>query len=181
YTNVQIQPLEQPLKVSPKATPYAYLTDWQLSEQFEEELHSQGVVYRMMENTKDKKWQSVRADRHGLVNLSKFYETPRHTVIAKTSIQSDADKTVNLLFDYSFAAIILLNNQILFAGKELDTNNFMEVQDGEQRLTLNLKAGDNELLFLITADDLWQKSVGNPTYLGTMQAMNWGFLARLEN
>ena len=179
YANVQIQPLDQSLTVPNRSTTHSYLTDWKLSEQFEDNLNTQGGLFRWMDSLKNTTWQSVQADRHGLVNLSKFYETPRHTVIAKTTIPSDTDKSINLLFDYSFAAIVILNNQVLFAGKELDTDNFMEVHDGEQQLTLDLKKGTNELVFFITADDLWQRE-GNPTYLGVMQAMNWGFIARLE-
>ena len=68
-----------------------------------------------------------------------------------------------------------MNDQVLFFGRELDSDNFMRMMDGEQKIDLSLKKGDNTLVFWIRSDDEWQEA--NPRYLGRKQAMNWGFVA----
>lgn len=182
FRNVNISELNEPFDVVEKEDRGQYIDTWSLSEQFEVNFYSQNeisVLYH--EQSTNAKWKTIKADNDGLVNIARFYEYPRNAVFAISEIYSDSAKTVDLLFDYSFSLLIGLNNDILFCGTELDTKNYMRVIDGEEKLTLSLNKGKNVLFFIIKSDDVWQKSVKNPLYLGRMQAHNWGFIARLAN
>ncbi len=182
FKNVEISELNKSFDVADEHSPYNYINTWRLSEQFEVNFNSQQAIYsKYKEQNKNEQWQTIHADKDGIVNISKYYDHPKNTIIATAEIFSENDKKVDLLFDYSFSLVIGLNRVILFCGTELDTDNFMRVIDGEEKLTLNLKEGRNELVFMIKADDIWQEAVNNPPYLGRKQAANWGFIARLDN
>ncbi len=182
FRNVEIQELKSGNDIVEPDSPYKYICAWKLSEQFEVDFNCQKEVYSKYQEQKElKNWKDITVDKDGIVNISKYYKYPRNTVIATTEINSDKDKELDLLYDYTFSMVIMLNGEILFCGTELDTKNFMRVIDGEEHLTLNLKEGKNELMFMIKADDVWQKAVNNAPYLGRNQAANWGFIARLAN
>ena len=182
FKNVRINKLENELEVQEQENLNRYLNEWILSEQFEMKFHSQTEIYnRYTEQMKKDTWQKVKADRNGIINLSKYYEHPQNCIVAKTEIHADKNKEIDLLFDYTFSMAIILNQDLLFSGTELDTKNFMRVIDGEEKITLRLNKGKNELIFVINADDPWQRSVNNPMLFNRTQAMNWGFLARLSN
>ncbi len=182
FKNVEIQTLKESFNVTELSSPYKYIDKWRLSGQFEVDFFSQRAIYsKYKEQNKNENWKTIIADNDGIVNIAKYYEHPENTIIASSHIFSNYDKEVILHFDYTFSLAIMLNQTILFCGTELDTNNFMRVIDGEEALTLNLKKGKNELVFMIKADDVWQEAVNNPPYLGRKQAANWGFIARLDN
>ena len=179
FANITIEELETPFEVEQKLPEETYLTNWKIFEQFESELKTQFEVYRILEQKRNVR--SITADEYGLVNLARYYDHPRNWAMAKTTFVSEKEQTKELLFDYSSIATIVLNGQIIFFGRELDTHNYGLVEDGEQTLSLHLKSGENTLVFLVKADDLWQEGMGNPPYLGRTQAMNWGFIARLAD
>jgi len=183
FANVQINKIDAPFKVSPQTISNRYINKWEISEQFESSLISQKDFYLNIEKLANNKesWQNIKADPDGLVNLAKYYNFPRNTVFARTTIISEKEKEIDLLFDYTFSVMIALNRAILFCGTELDSHNFMRVIDGEEKQTLTLHKGENELIFMIRADDCWQEAVENDPYLGRRQSMNWGFIARLSN
>ena len=182
YTNIEIRPLEKPFSVEDTEQAAGFLNDWEVSEQLEGNFYSQRLFFQKLNHAEEKgKWKSVQADKNGIVNLSKYFEYPQQSAFAKTTIQSDQAKEIWLEYDYTQVLMIVLNGQILFHGRELDTGNFMRMMAGEESITLPLQAGDNQLVFWIRSDDEWQKEVGNPPYLGRDQAMNWGFLARMAN
>ncbi|MGK7396383.1 MAG: family 16 glycoside hydrolase [Candidatus Cyclobacteriaceae bacterium M3_2C_046] len=181
FANVSVRELEQPFSIREEKTSHKYLVRWMLSPQFEASFHSQSEVYANYKKMADQEWIQIEADRNGIVNLARHYDIPQNVVFAKTIIEAEQDKSVELLFDYTLSLMVALNNEILFCGTELDTRNFMRVIDGEERLTLPLKQGQNELVFMVQADDLWQEAVQNPLHLGQRQAMNWGFIARLND
>lgn len=182
FTNVEIKALNSPFEVGTPAKKHTYLSHWQTSPQMDGNIATQAAFYdKLNKAQKAGFWKPVIADKNGLVNLAKYFEFPKQTVIVKTTIESTQAKTIDLQFDFSQTMIIALNGTILFHGKELDTSNFMRVMDGEENLSLSLQKGKNELVFMIRSDDEWQEGVGNPTYLGRMQAMNWGFIARLSS
>ncbi len=182
FKDVRINELKRELEVQEQENLYKYLNEWMLSEQFEMKFHSQSEIYNRLNEQKEKgNWQKVKADRNGIVNLSKYYDHPQNSIIAKTEIHANSNKEIDLLFDYTFAMAIVLNQDVLFSGTELDTKNFMRVIDGEEKVTLSLNEGKNDLIFVINADDTWQKAVNNPLVLNRMQAMNWGFIARLSD
>jgi hypothetical protein len=182
FRNVKINELNESFDVDKNEISSTYIDTWKLSDQFEADFYSQNKISELYnEQSTNANWKTIKADKDGLVNISRFYEHPQNAVFAISEIYSDSAKTVGLLFDYSFSLLIGLNYDILFCGTELDTKNYMRVIDGEEKLTLPLNKGKNVLIFIIKSDDVWQKSVKNPTYLGRMQAHNWGFIARLAN
>lgn len=181
FSNISVQPLTTAFTVEATASTFNYLDDWQISEQLDGDMHSQRQYYQWLEKAeKQHSWQSIKTDGHGIVNLAQYFEHPQGAVFAKTIISSETEQTVDLVFDFCNVLMITLNNDILYHGRELDTGNFMRLFDGEHRLPISLKAGENKLVFWIRSDDQWQTAVGNPPYLGRHQAMNWGFIARLE-
>ncbi|MEM8528015.1 MAG: hypothetical protein AAGG68_25460 [Bacteroidota bacterium] len=178
FANIEIKESQSfPIKSDPPAAS-SYLTDWSISPQQEGQLTNQFHYYNWLEEAeKNGKWTAIKADNDGLVNFSRYFEHPKESVFAKTIIESEKDKEVELLYDFSYSMLIVLNDQILAYGTELDTENFGRITPGEQRITLPLKAGENKLVFWVRSDDLWQKT--NPLYLGRAQAMNWGFVAEI--
>lgn len=182
FANVEIKSLTTPIPLEIAKKQGMYLSNWETAPQIEGNISTQGAFYdKLNKARKAGFWKRVKADKNGIVNLAKYFEVPQQSAILKTVIESTSEKTVDLLFDYSQTMVIALNGTILFYGKELDTHNFMRVMDGEESLSLPLEKGKNELVFMIRSDDEWQEGVGNPTYLGRMQAMNWGFIAKLSD
>lgn len=182
FANFTIKELKKDFSSSFNKPSEKYISTWKISEQIEVEMNAQFSFYKNYEKIKNEdKWKTIWADDYGNVNFAKEFEVPKGTVIAKTIIKSESEKEVELLFDYTHEAYIVLNGTTLFYGKEFDTDNFMRMMDGEEKLKLKLKKGENELVFMIGSDFSWQEEVGNPPYLGTKQAMNWGLIARLSN
>ena len=182
YANVEIKPLDTSFSMDNKASEEKYISHWEACPQIDINSSTQNSIYQALNKAYEEGfWKPVVADKKGLLNLAKFYSFPKQGSFVKTIIKSDKDQEVELIYDYTYSMTILLNGTILFSGKELDTNNFMRVMDGEERLKLSLRKGENELIFLIQSDEEWQVGVGNPTYLGRMQAMNWGFIAKLSS
>ncbi len=181
FSNIKITELDTPFSIKPIGNDQKYLTDWKISEQITGNPHSQRQYYQWLDQAKkEHQWQQIKTDKRGVVNLAKYFEHPRAAVFAETTIPASEEKTVNLAFDFTQVLLIALNGEILFHGRELDTGNFMRVMTGEQTIPLSLDKGDNQLTFWIRSDDEWQESVNNPAYLGRKQAMNWGFIAHLE-
>nr|WP_299214641.1 family 16 glycoside hydrolase [uncultured Allomuricauda sp.] len=180
FSNAKIQPLEKPFTIEQPRIEFKYITEWEISEQLQGNIRSQRQFFEWIENAeKNHKWQSIEADKTGIINMAQYYEHPKESAFAKTTIHSDVPKTVTLAYDYTQVLLISLNNKIIFYGRELDMDNFMRVTDREQTIELSLNKGENKLVFWIRSDDEWQNEVGNPPYLGRKQAMNWGFMARL--
>jgi len=182
FKNVKIRNVTERFEVEETPSIATFLSKWKLSKQFEVNFNNQEELYaRYIEQKSNEAWREITADADGIVNLSKYYSHPKGVIIATSEVFSDKEQTVDLLFDYTFSMVVGFNREILFCGTELDTHNFMRVMDGEEKLSLQLKKGRNELIFIIQADDVWQKAVHNPPYLGRKQAANWGFIARLAH
>ncbi len=179
FANIEVNELTTPFSIKEVKNSQSYLTDWQISEQLEGNIYSQRQYYQWLDDAeKNHTWKNIKAGKNGIVNLVRYFDHPKESVFAKTNIVSESDRDVTLAFDYTQVLLIVLNNQVVFFGRELDTANFMRMVDGEEKLQLSLKEGDNKLVFWIRSDDEWQTV--NPSYLGRKQAMNWGFMARLE-
>ncbi|WP_222982183.1 family 16 glycoside hydrolase [Flagellimonas meishanensis] len=179
FANIKIQELENPFSIKKIENKNTYLSNWEISEQLEGNIYSQRQYYQWMDNAKkEHTWKNIKADGNGIVNLAQYFDHPKESVFARTNIVSEVDKNVTLAFDYTQVLLIAINNQPMFFGRELDMHNFMRIVDGEEKIQLPLQKGNNELVFWIRSDDEWQEN--NPHYLGRKQAMNWGFVARLE-
>lgn len=183
YANVKIESINHEenrntnhKEISDKARKN-YLTNWTVSEQFT--LNEPLSFWALDRVTKELKgWQKVDSNDNGIINLSKYFKHPQNTVGAKIILTTTTtDTSKQLLFDYAYSAMIVLNSKIIFYGKEMD--NFGRLKDGEQQIKLDLKKGDNELLLFITGDT---EAYGNEkTYQGRTQAFNWGFITRLND
>ena len=181
YANIRLEELEEPFQINTTENSNEFLKDWQISEQLTGNIYNQRQFYQTFSDAeKEHDWRKIEADKNGIVNLAQYFDHPKESVFAKTNIVSETVKTVTMAFDYTQVLMISLNDQILFYGRELDTENFMRMMDGEEKVDLKFKEGDNKLVFWIRSDDEWQDTVDNPAYLGRKQAMNWGFVARLE-
>ncbi|MEM8998765.1 MAG: hypothetical protein AAGB24_00755 [Bacteroidota bacterium] len=175
FVNITIQPLEQPFSIQQSPPGFGYLSDWHISEQLLGNIHNQRQYYQWLNMAEQNhQWQKVTADRNGIVNLAQYFDHPKEAVFAKTKIYSDTAKQVTQAFGYTQALLVVLNDRLLFYGRELDFDNFMRMTDAEQKQVLHLKEGENKLVFWIRSDDQWQDTAGNPPYLGRKQAMNWG-------
>ncbi len=181
YANIQVEELEEPFQINVPENSKDYLEDWQISEQLTGHIYNQRQFFQWLSDAeKGQEWRSIEADKNGIVNIARYFDHPKESVFAKTNIVSEEDRQATLAFDYTQVLLIALNDQIVFYGREMDTDNFMRMIDGEAKIELSLKEGDNKLIFWIRSDDQWQDTVDNPAYLGRKQAMNWGFVSRLE-
>ena len=181
YANIRVEELDESFQIKEAENPKKFLKEWQISEQLTGQIYNQRQYFGWLsEAEKEQEWRSIEADKNGIVNIARYFDHPKESVFAKTNIISGEDRQATLAFDYTQVLLIALNDELLFYGRELDTDNFMRMMDGEQTISLPLKEGDNKLVFWIRSDDQWQDTVDNPAYLGRKQAMNWGFVARLE-
>ncbi len=178
--NVSIRELNESFEIPETESSFDYLSDWEISEQTFGNIYSQSQFQGMLSSAEENHtWRNISADKYGVVNLAEYFDHPKESVFAKTTINSDREKSVTMAFDYTNVLLVSLNDRILFHGRELDHHNFMRMYDGEQEIPLELQEGENELIFWVRSDDEWQDVVNNPLYLGRKQAMNWGFIARL--
>ena len=153
-----------------------YLINWTVSEQFV--LNEPLSFWALDRVTKELKgWRKIDSNGEGIINLSKYFKHPKNTVCVKTILTLKDDTSKELIFDYAYSAMIVLNSKIIFFGKEMD--DFGHLNDGEQRIDLSLNKGDNELLLFITGDT--ETYGGEKTYQGRTQAFNWGFISRLND
>lgn len=175
FADVSITDLQEQLEPKNKASEEkisdSYLTKWDVSEIFAKD--SINFVSQIDSILKDKvTFKTIEADEDGLLNISRFYDDMTKTVVLSNSLESKSDKTVKLNFDYADHLVILLNSEILFdkgmdfappAGKGEEGRVFVN----DESVKLNLKKGNNELIFMLSADN--------------RQKFNWGFIAKLES
>lgn len=148
-----------------------YLTKWNISEMFKKD--SINMVSQIDSLLKNKnKFKSIQADSDGLINISRFYDDMTKTIALTCNLVSDSDRTVKLNFDYADHLTIVSNSEILFdkgmnfvppSDKGIEGRVFVE----DESIDLNLKNGDNELVFVLSGDN--------------RQKYNWGLVAKLEN
>ena len=153
-------------KISPN-----YITKWHMSEMFAKDsvnfLQQADSLLKHRDNFKE-----IKANKDGLVNISRFYDDMDKTVILTSKIVSDSETEVTLNFDYADHLVILMNTEILFDGgmnfrppPEKGTEGRVFVDD--ERTTLKLRKGVNWLVFMLSGDN--------------RQKYNWGCIAKLEH
>ncbi len=148
-----------------------YLTQWNVSEMFtKDSINFTSQVDSLFKNKA--KFKTIEADDDGLLNISRFYDDMTKTVALTCDIVSDSDKTVKLKFDYADHLVILSDSKILFdKGMNFqpppEKGEEGRVFVGDEQIDLKLSKGNNELIFLLSADN--------------RQKFNWGFIAQLES
>lgn len=155
FANVNIQEL-------PKI-----LYDWSVSEQLPRD-----KTYEYADIKKLKTWTKINDRRDEVVNLKRYYEYPNGTIFAKRNIVSDSDKAKLLYFDFTGKLKIILNGKEVFnyAKFKLD-----RLESFENCTVLDLKKGENELVFIIEGDASFFGEGFNS--MGRKQHQNWGFVA----
>lgn len=147
------------------------LSDWQVSEQFPRN-KTLDAGYQTL--SKVKSWKPARPDQADVVNLGSAFKVPNGVAIARHSIRSDADAEQLLHFDFSGKLKVFLN------GKELyyyEKQKLERIFNGTYIISLPLKKGDNELVFVTEGDASF---FGNGfDAMGRMQHQNWGFIAEI--
>lgn len=113
---------------------------------------------------------SIAAERGGFVNLTRKHggNKTRRLIWLKTKITAKEAVKVGLQLGYSDEIWVFLNNQMIFADKNLFQQNMKRYPDGRLSIQngnvrLNLNQGENDLLI----------GVANDFY-------GWGMMARLE-
>lgn len=171
--NVQIKPNEVE-GLSPLALPDItdhdglYLRKWASSAPFDLPI---GSELTFQNQPKPELFtDSIAAERDGLVNLTRKHggNKTRKAIWLKTKITTKEAVNVGLQFGFSDEVWVFLNNQMIFADKNLFQQGMKRYPDGRisiQNATvrLNLNQGDNDLLI----------GVANDFY-------GWGIIARLE-
>ncbi len=101
------------------------------------------------------KWKSINAEISGMMNLTKnIISNPFQPswVYAKTNLYSDTEKSVWYSFGYSDHVTIFLNGQVIYQGNNAFTSrdpSYAGLLGYFDKVKLNLKKGDNDLLLLI--------------------------------
>jgi len=180
FSNLRVSATPESLQAvnpDPEA-PAGTIHRWALSEAFDAR-KVQGDRIPGKQELNRMKWLNVESERSGLVNIGRFREkvnpiqrqiltTENDVVFAKTFIQSDRDQVKKLSFGYSDEVSIFLNGRLLFTGKSgfrsRDPSFLGIVGVENDAIYLDLKKGDNELLFAVT-----EKFGG------------WGYICKLED
>jgi len=145
-----------------------YIRTWQMSpplplpkgrEVFAEELPNKETV-----------WQTILAERRGLINLTRVYgrSESRRVVWLKVNLKTVAEQKRKIDLGFSDEVWIFLNGRMTYVDKNLYLQGMRKKPDGRIStdncsFELNLKAGDNELLI----------GIANDFY-------GWGIIARMD-
>lgn len=116
------------------------------------------------------KWDSITAERRGLVNLTRLFgiDKGRRIVWIKTTLKSDKEQVRKMEMGFSDEVWVVINGKLAYMDKNWFGQPIMKEPEGRCALEntsfmLPLKAGDNELLV----------GVVNFFY-------GWGIIARLD-
>ncbi len=158
FSDVRISELPQPM------------TDWEISEQLPRD-----VSYDYSHIKKIKSWRKINMETDEMVNLKRYFEFPNGTVFARRNLNSSEDKSQILYFDFTGKLKIVLNGKEVFNYAKYKLDRLNPYGNG---IIVDLKKGDNELLFIIEGDAFF---FGKGFYsMGRFQHQNWGFTALLE-
>lgn len=146
-----------------------YINDWEISEQF-----PSNIVYDYAQVKKVNKWTKINEDGDDYVNLCRYFENPQGTILARHNIHTESGETKVLKFDFVGKINVWLNGKEIFY---YDKYKLDRAVDGTNSVLLNLKKGDNELIFISEGDAfLFGKGFKS---IGRLQHQNWGFIACL--
>lgn len=170
YANVSVKDLNDSILATENATVAipsdTYLRTWQLSPKFvknEKKIHHQLDSIEASGAT----WKRIHADEDGLINISKFVDQMSGSIALKTNIKSKQGQKLKMHFGFAKQVTVILNDTIIFNG-EMDTKDaegrvFVE----DESVDLELVERENEILLVLTGDELYQQ--------------NWGLVAKLAS
>ncbi|HET7001375.1 MAG TPA: family 16 glycoside hydrolase [Puia sp.] len=149
-----------------------YITDWEISEQIPV---GTGFDYSLVKKVKN--WKTIKEGDDNYVNLCRYFEYPNGMLFARHHIHSETDEVRLLNFDFAGKLRILLNGKEIFFYDKFKLD---RLDDGTNRIRLNLVKGDNELIFLTEGDGYLFSNGRGYNSLGRLQYQNWGFIASLN-
>ena len=145
-----------------------YLRNWQVSTPFATEGFDFNYSWLPTDSTK---WESISAERMGLVNLTRKFgkSNPRRFVWLKTTINMATAQTKKLQLGFSDEVWVLVNGRALYTDKNWYTHPIRKEPAGRcsienASVSMPLQAGDNTILI----------GVANDFY-------GWGIIARLDD
>ena len=148
------------------------ITDWEISEQM-----PLGTSQDYSQVKKIKSWKKINESGDDYVNLCRYFEYPNGILFARHYIHSDSDTVRLLNFDFAGKLRILLNGKEVFFYDKFKLD---RIEEGTNRIGLNLVKGDNELIFLTEGDGYLFSNGKGYNSLGRLQYQNWGFIASLN-
>jgi len=175
FANLVIRPDEvEGLPPHPGDDPVAndarYLRAWEVSKVFPLDQGREPMTKAEFPKP-DTKWETLAAERRGLVNLSRVFgnSQSRRAVWLKTTIKSSQAQIKRVELGWSDEVWVFINGKLLYVDKNLYNQPIMKPPQGRCALenggfSLPLRAGENELLI----------GVANDFY-------GWGIVARLDN
>ncbi len=132
------------------------IADWELSRGFPA-LLLDTEEYPEPKMLAEAKWRKVSAEPSGLVDVARFAAfngVEPESVLARTVVRSDGRKqALKIDFGYSDALSIFLNGSPVFSGDSsyrLRDSSFLGIVGYFDSVTLPLRKGANELLFVVT-------------------------------
>lgn len=154
--------------IDPTATDTRYLRKWLVSKPAD--IPKDIDFSTTLMPAKDAAWDTVRAERQGLVNLSRLYGESKQRRIAwlQTTLHADSAQTRSMDFGFSDEVWVFINGKYLYVDKNYYFTPIAKEPDGRcslenSRIKIPLQKGDNTLLI----------GVGNSFY-------GWGVIARLD-
>ena len=147
--------------------------NWRLST-FSALPNGKDAMYNEMPGA-SQEWKTIRAERSGLLNLSREYgrplpESQRAVAWLKTTIASDKKQTKEVDLGWTRELWVFVNGKLVYTGKNFfEADGERKVPDGRCSLenavfTLPLEAGDNEVAVALANN-----------FFG------WGMMLRLED
>lgn len=183
FSNFQVRPTpEVAWERRPPQMPPGTLTKWQISPSYD-------ALERNLERPLSEavEWQEVEAEPPGIVVINRYRESPHprvsfaddfskrlepqpgmKVVYARTTIESDGERTKRLSIGYSDDVSVFVNGKILFRGRS--AQNFRDpgflgiVNPENDTVYIPLNKGKNELMLAVSE-------------LGG----GWGFICRLSD
>jgi hypothetical protein len=165
----QVEGLMAAAGMDPMANDPHYIRDWQVTEP-KSALQDIDFSYKLMPDSQAV-WKPVRAERRGLVNLTRVYPPERNfvrrIVFLKTTLHADQERTCHLELGFMNEVWVFLNGQWLYVDKNLygapiaKQRGRISIDNGT--ITVPLNKGDNQLMI----------GVGGGFYA-------WGIMARVD-
>ena len=149
-----------------------YITDWEISEQM-----PIGTNYDYGQVKKVKNWKKIDEAGDNYVNLCRYFEFPNGMLFARHNMHSESDEVRLLNFDFAGKLRILLNGKEIFFYDKFKLD---RLDEGTNRIRLNLVKGDNELIFMTEGDGYLFSNGKGYNSLGRLQYQNWGFIASVS-
>jgi hypothetical protein len=129
--------------------------------------------YDFSQVKKVKNWTKINESGDEYVNLCRYFEYPHGILFARHIIHCESDQAKSLNFDFAGKLHIMLNGKEIFYYDKFKLD---RLEDGMNRIRLNLLKGDNELIFLTQGDSYIFGNGRGYNSLGRLQDQNWGFI-----